>query len=64
MATVLAAPYRMDWDPKRMSWVLWCGRWEQIAIHGFLPGRPQMTERMAVEFFESILGPLREQATT
>jgi len=52
-------PYRLAWEPARLCWVLWNGRWELGALTGFPPGRPQVHEQAAREWAESLFGPLQ-----
>jgi hypothetical protein len=50
--------YHLSWDRARLAWVLAYDGQEWASICAYLPGRPQMHERLAREWAESLIGPL------
>ncbi|WP_190076685.1 hypothetical protein [Streptomyces daghestanicus] len=48
--------YRLDWQPLRLGWSLSYDGQEWAFISAYLPGRPQMTEHLARQWADSLLG--------
>jgi len=54
--------YRLAWDPALLGWTLTYDGQLWAFVSAYLPGRPQMTDRAAREWADSLLGAQPWQA--